>query len=52
MNDMEFKKNLKKHNLTINQFLDLKDDWYRLEPEEQYALLTEDKNNEEADIFI
>lgn len=47
MNGMVFKEKLEKHNLTISQFLDLKDSWYELNCGEQYKLLSEELENKE-----
>lgn len=47
MNGMAFKEKLEKHNLTISQFLDLKDYWYTMTNSERYALLSKELKNKE-----
>ena len=43
MSKEEFKQELEKHDLTINHFLDLRDEWYKLDASEQFQLLKEEK---------
>ena len=43
MNGIEFKEVLKQYNLTVNQLLDLRDDWNRLSAEEKYTLLKQEE---------
>lgn len=38
----EFKQLLSQHNLSVNQFLDLRDEWCRLSAADRLALLEED----------
>ena len=45
MNKEEFKLELEKHNLTVNEFCDLRDAWYELDYYERLELLKENKND-------
>lgn len=45
MSGVEFREILKQHNLNINQFLDLRDDWNRLSAKEKYMLLKQEENS-------
>ena len=47
MSGVEFREILKQHNLSINQFLDLRDDWNRLSAKEKYALLKQEEQKTE-----
>lgn len=47
MNGMAFKEKLEKHNLTISQFLDLKNYWYTMTNSERCVLLFEELKNKE-----
>lgn len=42
MNRYEFKQQLSQHDLSVNQFLDLRDEWYKLPVADKLALLEED----------
>ena len=42
MSGAEFREILKKYNLTVNQLLDLRDEWNRLSAEEKYTLLKQE----------
>lgn len=42
MSKEDFKKELEKHNLTVNGFLDLRDAWFSLNSEEKLELLKEE----------
>ena len=42
MSGAEFREILKQHNLTVNQLLDLRDEWNRLSAEEKYTLLKQE----------
>lgn len=50
MNGVEFREILKQHNLNINQFLDLRDDWNRLSAKEKYTLLKQEEQKTESNI--
>lgn len=42
MNRYEFKQQLSQHDLSVNQFLDLRDEWCKLPVADRLALLEED----------
>lgn len=42
LNAESFKKSLDEHNLTISKFLDLRDNWNRLNAEDKYKLVREE----------
>ena len=50
MSGVEFREILKQHNLSINQFLDLRDDWNRLSAKEKYMLLKQEEQKTESNI--
>lgn len=50
MSGVEFREILKQHNLSINQFLDLRDDWNRLSAKEKYMLLKQEEQKIESNI--
>lgn len=43
MTGEEFKEALKRHNLTVEEFLDLKDEWDKLKSKERYDLLMQEE---------
>jgi len=46
MSGTEFRDILKKHNLTVNQFLDLRDEWNRLPAKDKYTLLMQEASDD------
>ena len=47
MHPLTFKRELEKHRLTVNSFLDLKEAWEKLPAQDRYCLLIDEKLTEE-----
>lgn len=45
---IDFKETLKQHNLTVNDLLDLKDEWYSLNPADRTEMLMEEYKKEKG----
>ena len=52
MNRYEFKQQLSQHDLSVNQFLDLRDEWCKLPAADRLALLEEDADASTSAIQI